>query len=181
MISRSFIVASALFLAACSVVVSAFVPLQQNSRASLLTTTRTFMTPPESEETNRHVEFLNLEPLADTDTRKERKERDLQLQKRFASYGDDLWDLRTDMEKLSEELQDTMRKGASLNTHDEIRNVLYELEQRDPELVYKVELEHLKQAQQDGRTEDAQEHQEAAMAARSCLPQFNLEGLWVGK
>ena len=59
------------------------------------------MNPPESEKMNRHVEFLNLEPLADTETRKERKERDLALEQRFAAYGDELWNLRTDMEKLS--------------------------------------------------------------------------------
>ena len=56
-----------------------------------------------------------------------------------------------------------------------------ELEKRDPELVYRVELEEMKQAEKDGRMEDVEKHREAAAAARSCLPQFNLEGLWVGK
>jgi len=137
------------------------------------------MTPPESEKDARHVEFLNLEPLADSHQRRERKARDSLLEERFASYGDDLWDLRTDMEKLSEDLVNAMHDGVP--EHSRIRDTLHELEQRDPEIVYKIELEYMMQAEQDGRDADAEMHREAAMAARSCLPQFNLEGLWVGK
>jgi hypothetical protein len=55
------------------------------------------------------------------------------------------------------------------------------VEQTDPELVYMLELADLKDALQEGRTEDAAKHERQATAARSCLPQFNLDGLWVGK
>jgi hypothetical protein len=44
-----------------------------------------------------------------------------------------------------------------------------------------LELADLKDAVSAGREEDAKIHAERAQAARSCLPQFNLEGLWVGK
>jgi len=137
------------------------------------------MTPPEGEKTARHVEFLNLEPLTDTEMRKERKQRDMLLEQQFASHGDDLWDLRTDMEKLSSELIDSMTKGS--NPDVSLRDSLYKLEKRDPEIVYKIEMEDMMEAERDGRMEDAEKHGQAAMAARSCLPQFNLEGLWVGK
>jgi hypothetical protein len=80
------------------------------------------------------------------------------------------------MERLSGELLNS--KGTPERA---IRDSLYELEQKDPEIVYKVELDYMTEAEQDGRLEDAERHRETAMAARSCLPQFNLEGLWVGK
>lgn len=134
------------------------------------------MTPPESEMGPRHTEFINLEPLSDSSQRRQRKERDSLLEERFAAYGDDLWKLRTDMERLSENLM-----NSNGTPERAIQDSLYELEQRDPEIVYKVELEYVMQAEQDGRLEDAERHRETAMAARSCLPQFNLEGLWVGK
>lgn len=151
--------------------------MQHGRQAS---STRTYMAPPpEGEKHRRHLEFLNLEPLPDTDQRRERKERDQKLQERFASYGDDLWDLRTEVEKLSSELIESMSQGST--PESDIRDTLYKLEQRDPELVYKTKLEDMLQAEQEGRVEEALKHREAAMAARSMLPQFNLEGLWVGK
>ena len=137
------------------------------------------MTPPEGETNRRHVEFLNLEPLADTDLRKERKERDSRIEQQFVPYGDDLWELRTTIGRLSDKLVDAIKDGTAPEIS--IRDYLLELERRDPELVYKMELAKMMDAEADGRLERAQKHKEAAMAARSCLPQFNLEGLWVGK
>jgi hypothetical protein len=153
-------------------VASAFVP---HSRGNAFTTTRLHMTP---EKRRRMAEFLNLEPIKDTELRRARRERDSRTQAQFASYGDDLWDTRAAIERLTAELMDAKGNG---DKEDFIRNELRRLEQRDPAVVYKAEFEAMIEAEEEGRMEDAQKHNEAAMAARSCLPQFNLEGLWVGK
>lgn len=153
-------------------VTSAFVPY---SRGNAFTTARLHMTP---EKRRRMAEFLNLEPIIDTELRRERKERDSRTQDQFASYGDELWDHRAAIERLTAKLMNAMGNG---DTEDFIRDELRRLEQRDPGIVYKVKLEAMIEAEEEGRMEDAQKHKEAAMAARSCLPQFNLEGLWVGK
>lgn len=50
-----------------------------------------------------------------------------------------------------------------------------------PELVYELELAALSEAESKGKVSKAQAHREEATAARSVLPHFNLEGLWVGK
>jgi hypothetical protein len=50
-----------------------------------------------------------------------------------------------------------------------------------PELVYELELAALSEAESEGKVSKAQAHREEATAARSVLPHFNLEGLWVGK
>ena len=50
-----------------------------------------------------------------------------------------------------------------------------------PELVYELELAALSEAESKGKASKAQAHREEASAARSVLPHFNLEGLWVGK
>jgi len=47
--------------------------------------------------------------------------------------------------------------------------------------VYAVSLERLQLAQRDGNFREASFHRQRAMEARAALPQFNLEGLWVGK
>ena len=50
-----------------------------------------------------------------------------------------------------------------------------------PELVYELELAALSDAESEGKVSKAQAHRDEASAARSVLPHFNLEGLWVGK
>ena len=128
----------------------------------------------------RNVEFLNLEPVPETTARKERIENEMENKAQFVEFGDQLWDLRSKMEQLSYKLLDSIQRKDEI-LEEIARERLRELEQRDPELVYMLELSAAQEATRDGRHEDAEEHQEKAMAARSCLPQFNLSGLWVGK
>jgi hypothetical protein len=63
----------------------------------------------------------------------------------------------------------------------ELREQLRQVQQQDPEIVYKMEVEQLILAKREGRDADARRHSRKAYNARSCLPQFNLEGLWIGK
>lgn len=134
----------------------------------------------DGEKRRRLAEFLNLEPLPESDVRKERLEREKENQLRFAKYGNDLWKLRSNIQDLSLELVDSINSGDS-KVEIGIRKELRKVEKRDPELVYRIELEEMNKASLEARNEDELFHKEMAINARSCLPQFNLEGLWVGK
>mmetsp|Transcript_13570 Transcript_13570/g.38884 ORF Transcript_13570/g.38884 Transcript_13570/m.38884 type:complete len:413 (+) Transcript_13570:122-1360(+) len=115
--------------------------------------------------------------------RQERLQRDEKAKQTFTSFGNELWDLRTNMQTLSEQLLDSIVTSSSENEIT-IRKRLRTLESKDPEYVYKTELEKfqaLAQSGDDALIEEAQVHYDLAMAARSRLPQFNLDGLWVGK
>lgn len=128
----------------------------------------------------RLMEFTNLEPLDEPETRRKRREEDERRRSKYVSFGDDLWDLRQKMDKLSLKLLDAINEGEGEVEH-RAREKLRKIEAKDAELVYMLELADCDAATEDGRKEDAAMHQERAMEARSMLPQFNLEGLWVGK
>jgi hypothetical protein len=136
---------------------------------------------------HRKAEFMNLEPVQETDIRRQRRLQDAANRQQFVPFGDQLWDLRAKLDTLSHRLVDAIQDNHHDNHDDnnnkehEIRQKLRRVEQQDPELVYMLELMELDQAAQEGRTEDAAQHRAKALAARSCLPHFQLEGLWVGK
>lgn len=130
-------------------------------------------------EARRRLEF-SVEPLPENDRRRARLARDSAKRRSFCEFGDELWSLRAAMDQLSLRLVDAIQAGqAELETHT--REQLRDIEQRDPELVYMLELADARDAEREGRLKDAQEHGKRAADARSCLPHFNLEGLWVGK
>lgn len=126
------------------------------------------------------LEFKDLEPLPENDTRRQRIERELEIRSQFEEFGDKLWELRSEMDILSTQLMSAIEGG-----HDDLqettREKLRAVESRDPELVYMLAILKYEQCKRDGNTEDATRHYERAMQTRSCLPQFNLDGLWVGK
>lgn len=128
----------------------------------------------------RSLEFNNLEPLPESETRRRRIEQDLENQAKFEMFGDSLWDLRSEIEDLAHQLLTAIHGGKDV-TEEVTRLKLQEAERRDPELAYKLALAEVTLAEREGRMADAEKHRETAKAARSCLPQFNLEGLWVGK
>jgi hypothetical protein len=125
-------------------------------------------------------EFADLGFIEESVERQNRIRQEQSNERRFVKYGDDLWNLRQTINKLSRKLLQCIRSGL----RDEevmVREQLRHVEQQDPEFVYNIELQQLQRAQMEGRTEDAIRHSRNAYAARSCLPQFNLDGLWVGK
>jgi hypothetical protein len=128
----------------------------------------------------RKTEFTDLGSLETSMERQRRIQQEERNEQRFVKYGDDLWALRKLMNKLSHKLLQAINTGLR-DKEGEIREQLRQIEQQDPECVYKMELEQLKVAKMEGRDADARKHSRNAYAARSCLPQFNLEGLWVGK
>lgn len=94
--------------------------------------------------------------------------------------GDDLHRLRHQVLAMRLELQETRRNGDA----DRVRHLeqaIMKTQQVDAEFVYTVSLERQELAQQAGDMLAAERFHEKAMEARSALPQFQLEGLWVGK
>jgi hypothetical protein len=134
----------------------------------------------EGENRRRLAEFGNLEPLSQSPTRRERLEQEKRNEDQFEKYGNDLWSLRSRIQDLSMKLLEAISEN-DRRSEIEIRRSLRIEESRDPELVYKIQLEAMIEAHQRGHSEDEMSHKEQALNARSCLPQFNLEGLWVGK
>ena len=128
----------------------------------------------------RMREFVNLEPLDQPDVRKRRLEQNDRVRSQFVSFGDPLWDLRVEMDELCVKLFNAISNGHEMK-EEEAREELRQVERKDPELVYMLELASVDTAIREGRHEDARKHSDRAAEARSCLPQFNLEGLWVGK
>lgn len=135
---------------------------------------------PDGERERRTMEFLNLGPYAESEARKARMERDNEAKEQFAKYGDELWTLRKKIQKLGENLKAVMH-GGSAEEGERLRYELRRAEQRDPELIYELELLEMELAYREGDSEKVKEAGFRAMSARNRLPQYNLEGLWVGK
>jgi Cyclin D1 binding domain len=127
----------------------------------------------------RSLEFIDLEPLPESAARRTRLAREIEEQSQFEVFPN-IWDLRSEIEDLSHQLLNAIHGGKE-TTEQATRQKLQEAERRDPELAYKLALAEVKLAEREGRTSDVRKHRATANAARSCLPQFNLEGLWVGK
>lgn len=160
----------------------AFVPNNGRSQHTLDTTLSVSFSADEAPEYDhrRLAEFQDLEPVVESDARRKRKKQDKRLRGQYAKHGDDLWALR----KLLEELSQKLVKAINNESHEKeqsIREKIRQLEAQDPELVYKMELMKMNKARIEDREEDAAEHSKNAMDARSQLPHYNLEGLWVGK
>lgn len=132
------------------------------------------------EKGRRIAEFTNLEPVAESARRKARLELDMKTKERFALFGDELWNLRKSMERLSDELAVALDRG-SKGSEELIRSELRQLQARDPELAYEMELLEMELARRDRDAEQSEKSERRASMARTCLPQFSLSGLWVGK
>ncbi|EEC46814.1 predicted protein [Phaeodactylum tricornutum CCAP 1055/1] len=128
----------------------------------------------------RQPEFQNLEPLPENETRQQRIDRETRNRDCFAEFGDDLWNLRDAMNDWSRQLISSLASG-TVDFESDVREKLRQAEARDPELVYMLALADAHEAKTQGQYESAKAHEERAQAARSCLPQFQLDGLWVGK
>lgn len=94
--------------------------------------------------------------------------------------GDDLHRLRHQVLAMRLELQEARGSGNMERVRD-LERAIMKTQQVDAEFVYTVSLERQVLAQQAGNPIEAQRFHEKAMGARSALPQFQLEGLWVGK
>jgi len=94
--------------------------------------------------------------------------------------GDELHELRFRVIELREQLVDA-RKKKEKSRVNKLERVIVMAQAMDAEFVYAVSIERMEAALAAGLKSEAEEYERDAMAARSALPQFNLEGLWVGK
>mgnify|MGYP005854797191 CR=1 FL=1 len=114
-----------------------------------------------------------------SEVRRLRYQREEQAKKRFVS-GDELHVLRQEVLGLREKLTEARKLGATGRVQ-ELEMAIIEAQQVDAEFVYSVAKERMGVALEAGLHEEAREWEKEATMARSVLPQFNLEGLWVGK
>ena len=107
--------------------------------------------------------------------RRRRLERERDRETRFLT-GDDLQELRQQVLDLRAELQ-----TAPMSRKRELEQTILRAQQMDAEFMYQVALERAQAAEQAGYHDEASRYRQEAQHARSALPQFNLDGLWVGK
>ena len=117
--------------------------------------------------------------------RKTRLAKENKLSKRFAT-GEELKNLRLDLESLRHNLQwaEALKDEVRIES---LQKAIKNGENRDPDFMYKKAVKLIAQAKtmKDASSEEKSAFFEkwttVAAAARACLPQFNLGGLWVGK
>jgi hypothetical protein len=138
----------------------------------------------EGEEEPRSSEFGNLEPPPPPSAaRLARLESDRVAASSYVYPGtDDYWDLRDEIIRLEGDARTAADAGVSDAGVRAIRGMLDDARSRDPEYVYAMSSEMARAAERMGGG-DAQSEGYAGEGrrARRMLPQFNLEGLWVGK
>lgn len=124
-------------------------------------------------------EMLPLQSQSVSPERRKRFEHEKEISSRFL-HGDELFELREYIKKVEVELDVARDSGFGPRIVD-TQKALEEAKGMDAEYVYVSCLENAMEAQRLGLVEEAEELHKEAMEARSLLPQFNLEGLWVGK
>ena len=113
-----------------------------------------------------------------SELREKRLAKEKEIRKRFAT-GEGLKKLRAVLSLLRENL-----KWSRVMEDDKIDEIQADIERsecRDPEIVYNKAHRQLWEADSDADPALLKKWTEEAALARSCLPRFNLEGLWVGK
>jgi hypothetical protein len=94
--------------------------------------------------------------------------------------GDELHMLRQSVLDLRAQLHDARSVDDSRKIL-ELQRAILQAQQRDAEFVYSVSLERMEAAEARGRWLEAEKFRQDAAQSREALPQFNLEGLWIGK
>lgn len=134
----------------------------------------------ETQEKDDEPEMTTNFPPLDTNSASPRRisriEQEEQVKSKFL-HGDELIELRMYMDNLKLDLQ-LAREEKDMNRLKDLSQALHESQNLDAEFVYANCMEMAKGASSE---EEAKEWKREADEARECLPQFNLQGLWVGK
>jgi hypothetical protein len=131
----------------------------------------------------RSSEFRDLEPPPPPSLRRlARLESERATASAYVAPGTDAyWDLRDEISRLEGDVRAAIEAGVSDVAVAVIRGMLEDARSRDPEHVYAVASERARVAERMGRMHASEGYGEEGRRARRMLPQFNLEGLWVGK
>lgn len=114
-----------------------------------------------------------------TDTRRQRLQAERKAEIKFVT-GDELHLLRQEVLILRDELE-VARSSANSRYILELERKILKAQQRDAEFVYAATLDRMKGAEIMGLVQEVEVLRAEAFEARSALPHFNLDGLWVGK
>jgi hypothetical protein len=98
--------------------------------------------------------------------------------KQTYALGDDLHRLRRQVMDWRAELHDASLEKDVKST---LQRHILDAQQRDAEYMYAIWTERQEEAESQGRWDDAEEFGRNARHARQYLPQYQLDGLWVGK
>lgn len=137
----------------------------------------------------RSSEFTNLEPIVPSPARLTRLESEARLASIYTPAGSDAyWELRDEIAQLQADL-DVARamlsgrraRGSGGEGIKAIEAMLRRKQARDPDHVYRVTTAAARVAHRMGRHDEADRYLHESQRAKKMLPQFNLEGLWVGK
>ena len=114
-----------------------------------------------------------------SEERQRRIEAEEEAMSRFA-HGDELIQLRKDVESMRVDLLDARSTGdvARMNS---LKVEITKAGSKDAEFIYELAMQRMLLAEREGLAQETERYRQEALAARSVLPQFNLEGLWVGK
>mmetsp|Transcript_24344 Transcript_24344/g.50031 ORF Transcript_24344/g.50031 Transcript_24344/m.50031 type:complete len:429 (+) Transcript_24344:353-1639(+) len=130
----------------------------------------------------RSSEFTPLSPLPPTSTRLTRLESESRSSSIYIPSGTDpYWDLLDEISRLEADLSAGREAGISSEAEQAVKALLRRKQAKDPEYVYRITSGAARAAERLGREEEARRFREESARARRFLPQFNLEGLWVGK
>jgi hypothetical protein len=94
--------------------------------------------------------------------------------------SDELHMLRRKVLNLRRELHEARKLGHTQQAQ-KIEQSILAIQSVDAEFVYALNLERYTTATLHGQKDEAKGYRSLALQARAALPQFNLEGLWVGK
>jgi hypothetical protein len=114
-----------------------------------------------------------------SEARRRRLQEEKERQTRFLA-GDDLQQLRQQIFALRQELAQARDMEDTPRVHELERTIL-KAQQLDAEFIYHVALERLEASSNAGLLMESEKYRKEAQNARAALPQFNLDGLWVGK
>ena len=130
----------------------------------------------------RFSEFHDLVPLLATSARRSRFDSEARSDSVYvSSRSDSYWDVLDDIDRYEGDLASALDVDAGDGAAESIRAKLSKAQARDPAHVYRVGGEAAFAAEHVGDAEQGERYREECLRARRMLPQFNLEGLWVGK
>jgi hypothetical protein len=123
-----------------------------------------------------------LPTLPQSAEREDRIDEERKNKARFV-FGDELFNLRQDIEIMQQEVEELIfeGEGADSSRVTKLETAILKAQQSDAEFVYSTLTDRAEAAEQSGLHDEAAVYKDKAMAARKCLPQFDIEGLWVGK
>uniref|UniRef100_A0A6U3S517 Uncharacterized protein n=1 Tax=Ditylum brightwellii TaxID=49249 RepID=A0A6U3S517_9STRA len=131
------------------------------------------------------IDYNKLEgslPLPNNDKSEERLAR-ISREKRVQSLflqGDDLIELRQNIQAMKMGVSEAKRDG-DLTRVQKLEKAIQQAQVMDAEFAYAMAKDQMEFAESKGNTKEATAYRQEAMAARSCIPHFNIEGLWIGK